>query len=188
MKILLTTSHVAYVLTTKKPKEIEGETLEQTHARLKWDNDDFICMGRILNGMSEGLFDTYQDAISAKDLWERVEARYMQEDATKKEYRNQEDTKDNAQEGVHITENGKTKSHKKRSHHSSDSNKNKTANKKKKGFVGFRGEGREAAEKGWNCKYRRSNKNAISERGGISRRGWETEPYNLYKATAILLS
>ncbi|KAL3534870.1 hypothetical protein ACH5RR_003331 [Cinchona calisaya] len=82
MKILLTTLHVAYVLITERPKETEGETLEQTRSRQKWDNDDFICMGHILNGMSDGLFDTYQDAISAKDLWERLEARYMQEDAT----------------------------------------------------------------------------------------------------------
>ncbi|KAL3536378.1 hypothetical protein ACH5RR_004839 [Cinchona calisaya] len=75
MKILLTTLHVAYVLTTERPKETGEETLEQTRARQKWDNDDFICMGHILNSMSGGLFDMYQDAISAKDLWERFEVR-----------------------------------------------------------------------------------------------------------------
>ncbi|KAL3498510.1 hypothetical protein ACH5RR_041242 [Cinchona calisaya] len=215
MKILFTTLHVACVLTTERPNDTEGETLEQIRSRQKWDNDDFSCMGHILNGMSDGLFDTYQDAISAKDLWERLEPRYMREDATSKkflvshfnnykivdgkpvmqqlyeierllnnfkqhkmnmdetiivssivdkfppswkdfkrsfkhkkedisleqlghkfcleeEYRNQEDTKDNVQEGVHTTENGKTKSHKKRSHYSNNSNKNKVANKKKK--------------------------------------------------------
>ncbi|KAL3521082.1 hypothetical protein ACH5RR_019231 [Cinchona calisaya] len=68
MKILLTTLHVAYVFITKRPKEIEGETLEQTRARWKWNNDDFICMGHILNGMSDELFDIYQNAISTKDL------------------------------------------------------------------------------------------------------------------------
>ncbi|KAL3509720.1 hypothetical protein ACH5RR_029121 [Cinchona calisaya] len=67
IKILLTTLHVAHVLTTERPKETEGVTLEQTHARQKWDNDDFNCMGHILNGSSDGFFDTYQDAISAKD-------------------------------------------------------------------------------------------------------------------------
>ncbi|KAL3534706.1 hypothetical protein ACH5RR_003167 [Cinchona calisaya] len=179
-------------------------------------------MGHISNGMSDGLFDTYQDAISAKDLWERLEARHMREDATsnkflvsrfnnykmvdgklvmeqlyeienllnnfkqhkmnmdetiivssiidklspswkdfkrslnykkedisleqlghklrlEEECRNQQDTKDNVQEGVHITEDGKTKSHKKRSQHSNNSSKNKVANKKKKGNCFFCG-------------------------------------------------
>ncbi|KAL3507093.1 hypothetical protein ACH5RR_032475 [Cinchona calisaya] len=86
MKILLTILHIAYVLTIERPKETEGETLEQTRVSQKWDNDDFICMGHILNSMLIGLFDTYQDAISAKDLWERLEARYIREDATSKKY------------------------------------------------------------------------------------------------------
>ncbi|KAL3533704.1 hypothetical protein ACH5RR_007225 [Cinchona calisaya] len=76
MKTLLTTLHVAYVLTTKRSKETNEETLEQTCVRQKWDNDNFICMGHILNGMSDGLFDTYQDTISAKDLWERLKASF----------------------------------------------------------------------------------------------------------------
>ncbi|KAL3509474.1 hypothetical protein ACH5RR_028875 [Cinchona calisaya] len=86
MKIFLTTLHFAYVLITKRLKETEGETLEQACARQKWDNDDFICMSHILNGMSDELFDTYQDAISTKDLWERFETRYMQDDATSKKF------------------------------------------------------------------------------------------------------
>ncbi|KAL3514187.1 hypothetical protein ACH5RR_026904 [Cinchona calisaya] len=74
MKILLTTLHVAYVLTTERPKETEGESLEQTR------------MGLILNDMSDGLFDTYQDTISAKNLWERLGARYMRDDAISKKF------------------------------------------------------------------------------------------------------
>ncbi|XP_004510276.1 uncharacterized protein [Cicer arietinum] len=43
-------------------------------------------MGHILNGMSVSLFDIYQSSISAKELWETLESRYMQEDATSKKF------------------------------------------------------------------------------------------------------
>ncbi|XP_039140459.1 uncharacterized protein LOC120277669 [Dioscorea cayenensis subsp. rotundata] len=86
MKFLLITLKVAYVLTTSKPEEIEGETVAEIRERQKWENDDFICIGHILNGLSDALFDVYQDSISAKELWEKLEARYMQEDATSKKF------------------------------------------------------------------------------------------------------
>ena len=86
MKFLLTTLKVAYVLNTPKPQETEAETIEQLRQRQKWDNDDYICTGHILNGLSDALFDVYQDSPSAKELWEKLEARYMQEDATSKKF------------------------------------------------------------------------------------------------------
>jgi len=43
-------------------------------------------MGHILNGMSDPLFDIYQSSISARELWEKLESRYMQEDATSKKF------------------------------------------------------------------------------------------------------
>lgn len=43
-------------------------------------------MGHILNGMSNSLFDIYQSSQSAKDLWDKLESRYMQEDATNKKF------------------------------------------------------------------------------------------------------
>ncbi|XP_073225656.1 uncharacterized protein [Cicer arietinum] len=86
MKFLLTTLKVVYVLNTTRPLEKEVETLAETRERQKWDNDDYICMGHILNGMSDSLFDIYQSSISAKELWEKLESRYMQEDATSKKF------------------------------------------------------------------------------------------------------
>ncbi|GJU21255.1 zinc finger, CCHC-type containing protein [Tanacetum coccineum] len=49
---------------------------------MKWENDDYICRGHILNGMSDSLFDIYQNAESAKTLWESLESKYMAEDAS----------------------------------------------------------------------------------------------------------
>ena len=40
-------------------------------------NDDYICRGHILNGMSDSLFDVYQNVESAKELWDSLESKYM---------------------------------------------------------------------------------------------------------------
>ncbi|GKE63248.1 hypothetical protein Tco_1513615 [Tanacetum coccineum] len=68
MHFLLTTLKVVYVLSTPSPVWSENETLEMTRKRMKWENDDYICCGHILNGMSDSLFDIYQNAESAKTL------------------------------------------------------------------------------------------------------------------------
>nr|GFC09271.1 zinc finger, CCHC-type [Tanacetum cinerariifolium] len=49
MHFLLTTLKVVYVLSTPSPEWHEDETLEATRKRLKWENDDYICRGHILN-------------------------------------------------------------------------------------------------------------------------------------------
>lgn len=38
----------------------QDETMEELHKRGKWDNDNFICRGHILNGTVDSLFDVYQ--------------------------------------------------------------------------------------------------------------------------------
>lgn len=86
MHILLTSLGVAYVLTTPRPMEEDNEPLENTRRRSKWDNDDYICRGHILNGMTDALFDIYQLYDSAKDLWDDLESKYMQEDVTSKKF------------------------------------------------------------------------------------------------------
>lgn len=86
MKFLLTTLKVAYVLNMARPEEKDDETVAETRDRHKWDNDDYICLGHILNGMSDSLFDIYQSSPSAKDLWDKLETRYMREDATSKKF------------------------------------------------------------------------------------------------------
>ncbi|KAL3502884.1 hypothetical protein ACH5RR_037333 [Cinchona calisaya] len=70
MHFLLATLNVVYVLNTPKSMENDKEILGNTRARQKWENDDYIWRGHILNGMSEGLFDTY---LSSRELWDKLE-------------------------------------------------------------------------------------------------------------------
>nr|GFB33173.1 retrovirus-related Pol polyprotein from transposon TNT 1-94 [Tanacetum cinerariifolium] len=86
MHFLLTTLKVVYVLSTPSPIWSENETLETTRKRMKWENDDYICRGHILNGMSNSLFDIYQNAKSTKALGESLESKYMAEDASAKKF------------------------------------------------------------------------------------------------------
>ena len=86
MHFLLTTLNVVYVLSTPMPVYMEGETLDQTRKRSKWENDDYICRGHILNGMSDSLFDIYQNVESAKELWDSLESKYMAEDASSNKF------------------------------------------------------------------------------------------------------
>uniref|UniRef100_A0A1S4CWN7 Zinc finger, CCHC-type n=1 Tax=Nicotiana tabacum TaxID=4097 RepID=A0A1S4CWN7_TOBAC len=86
---LLTTLKVVYVISTARPpeaNEVEEEPLESTRERMKWDNDDYICRGYILNGMSDALFDIYQHVETAKELWDTLENKYMSEDAFSKKF------------------------------------------------------------------------------------------------------
>nr|GEU73190.1 zinc finger, CCHC-type [Tanacetum cinerariifolium] len=73
---------VVYVLTTHIPKDGENETMEQIRRRNMWENDDYVCSGLILNGMSDSLFDIYQNVKSFKEQWDSLEAKYMAEDAS----------------------------------------------------------------------------------------------------------
>ncbi|XP_057518767.1 uncharacterized protein LOC130799628 [Amaranthus tricolor] len=86
MLFLLTALKVAYVISAPRPSEKEDETPEDICARSKWDNDDFICRGHILNGMSDTLFDVYQNAESAQEMWSLLETKYMAEDASRKKF------------------------------------------------------------------------------------------------------
>ncbi|GKE55739.1 hypothetical protein Tco_1494924, partial [Tanacetum coccineum] len=86
MHFLITTLKVVYVLSTLASKFVENETLKQTRKRCKWDNDDYICLGHILNSMSDALFDVYQNVESAKELWDQLEAKYMAEYTSSKKF------------------------------------------------------------------------------------------------------
>ncbi|XP_051125150.1 uncharacterized protein LOC127247360 [Andrographis paniculata] len=86
MHFLLITLKVVYVLSTPCPEETKDETLEATRHKSKWENDDYICHGHILNAMFDPLFDTYQNMDSAKELWEALELKYMAEDASSKKF------------------------------------------------------------------------------------------------------
>ncbi|GJY43907.1 zinc finger, CCHC-type containing protein [Tanacetum coccineum] len=84
MHFLLTTLKVVYVLTTPMPELLEDATVEAIRIRAKWENDDYICRGHILNGMSDSLFDAYTNVESAKELWDSIESKYMAEDSSSK--------------------------------------------------------------------------------------------------------
>ncbi|GJX70819.1 zinc finger, CCHC-type containing protein [Tanacetum coccineum] len=87
MHFLLSSMSVVYVLTTPMPEDGgDDATVEQIRKRAKWDNDDYVCRGLILNGMSDSLFDIYQNVESSKELWDSLEAKYMAEDASSKKF------------------------------------------------------------------------------------------------------
>ena len=53
MHFMLTTLKVVHVLSTPIPELLEEDTVENLRRRSKWENDDYICRGHILNGMSD---------------------------------------------------------------------------------------------------------------------------------------
>ncbi|GJS08322.1 zinc finger, CCHC-type containing protein [Tanacetum coccineum] len=86
MHFLLTTLKVVYVLTTPMSELLEDATVKAIRIRAKWENDDYICKGHILNGMSDSLFDVYMNVESAKELWDSLESKYMAEDSSSKKF------------------------------------------------------------------------------------------------------
>ncbi|KAK3017688.1 hypothetical protein RJ639_004055 [Escallonia herrerae] len=89
MHFLLVTVKVYYVIVNPRPPEPgenEEESVAKTRERLRWDQDDEICRGHILNGMSNMLFDAYHTVKTAKELWNQLERCYITEDATSKRF------------------------------------------------------------------------------------------------------
>ncbi|GKD01262.1 hypothetical protein Tco_1171536 [Tanacetum coccineum] len=89
MHFLLSSMSVMYVLTT--PIHEDGgddATVEQIRKKAKWDNDDYVCRGLILNGMSDSLFDIYlhiyHNVEYFKELWDSLEAKYIGGDVSNK--------------------------------------------------------------------------------------------------------
>ncbi|GKB45102.1 zinc finger, CCHC-type containing protein [Tanacetum coccineum] len=86
MHFLLSNMSVVYVLTTPILEDGENAIMEQIKRRNKWENDDYVCRGLILNGMFDSLFDIYQNVESSKELWDSLEAKYMAGDASSKKF------------------------------------------------------------------------------------------------------
>nr|GEZ60695.1 zinc finger, CCHC-type [Tanacetum cinerariifolium] len=96
MHFFLSSMSVVYVLTTPMPEDGgDNPTMEQVRKGTKWDNDDYVCKGLILNGMSNYLFDIYQNIESSKELWDSSEAKYMAEDASSSRCVSWKKTKEN---------------------------------------------------------------------------------------------
>ncbi|WZY93567.1 hypothetical protein YC2023_065896 [Brassica napus] len=56
MHFFLTNLNVVYVLSMPMPtvpEDAENESLDETRKQLKWENDDYICRGHILNAMEQ---------------------------------------------------------------------------------------------------------------------------------------
>nr|GEX10379.1 protein kinase-like domain, phloem protein 2-like protein [Tanacetum cinerariifolium] len=70
MQFILATLKVAYVLTNPYLVESKNETQVASRERVKFENDDFICRGHILNAMSDPFFDVYQNYSTAKETLE----------------------------------------------------------------------------------------------------------------------
>ncbi|GJV14736.1 hypothetical protein Tco_1360059 [Tanacetum coccineum] len=82
MHFLLSSMSVVYVLTTPILEDGgDDATVEQIRKRAKWDNDNYVYRGLILKGMSDPLFDIYQNVESGKELSDSLEAKYMADDA-----------------------------------------------------------------------------------------------------------
>nr|GEU84510.1 hypothetical protein [Tanacetum cinerariifolium] len=113
---------VVYVLTTPMPKLLEDDTMEAIRIRAKWENDNYICRRHIFNGMSDSLFDIYQNVESTRSCMILFESKYMVEDASsmkflvKESLRGQDSDKGKGKEvegpSVNMTEEGKNKNNK----------------------------------------------------------------------------
>ncbi|XP_023760258.1 uncharacterized protein LOC111908690 [Lactuca sativa] len=89
INFMLTTLKAAYVLTTPRPTEAEegaAETIEEIRRIHKWDNNDYIYKGHILNGMSDALFDIHSEAFCTKEFWDSTKLKYITEDASGKKF------------------------------------------------------------------------------------------------------
>ncbi|GKE11305.1 zinc finger, CCHC-type containing protein [Tanacetum coccineum] len=95
MHFLFFSMSVVYVLTTYIPGDGENATMEQIRRKNKWDNDDYVCRGLILNGLSDYLFNIYQNVESFRKLWDFLKAKYMAEDASSKKFLASDKTKGN---------------------------------------------------------------------------------------------
>ncbi|GKE01372.1 zinc finger, CCHC-type containing protein, partial [Tanacetum coccineum] len=73
-------------MTTLMPELMEDDIVEAIRRRAKWENNDYICRGHILNGMFDSLFDIYHNIESAKELWDSLEFKYLAEDASSKKF------------------------------------------------------------------------------------------------------
>ncbi|GJS22450.1 zinc finger, CCHC-type containing protein [Tanacetum coccineum] len=75
MHFMLTMLKVVFVLTKPMPELVDDENapVEAIRIRAKWENDDYICRGYILNGMSDSLFDVYTNVINLNpSTWQRI--------------------------------------------------------------------------------------------------------------------
>ncbi|GJS67512.1 retrotransposon protein, putative, ty1-copia subclass [Tanacetum coccineum] len=86
MHFLSITLKVVYVMSTHISGLLEDDTLEAVRYTSVWENNDYICIGHILNGMSNSMFDIYHMVDSTNELSNSIESRYMADDASSKKF------------------------------------------------------------------------------------------------------
>ncbi|GJT58784.1 F-box domain containing protein [Tanacetum coccineum] len=67
-----------------KFQALAKETLVESCECLKFENDDFIRRGHILNAMLDPLLDVYQNYPTTRELWKALEEQFFTEDATRR--------------------------------------------------------------------------------------------------------
>ncbi|GAV82165.1 UBN2_2 domain-containing protein [Cephalotus follicularis] len=80
---------LSHVLNEEKPTKKENEIVAEIRTRNKWNEDDFMCKGHILNALSNSLYDVYEINFAektTKDLCEDLESKYKTEDAEHKKF------------------------------------------------------------------------------------------------------
>lgn len=82
MHLLPTNLNVAHVLSTPIPEMGDVASMEDLRSKSKWENDDYIFHGHILNGTTDSFFDVYLNVESATKLWDSLESKYMTKDAS----------------------------------------------------------------------------------------------------------
>ena len=59
---------------------VSDEGIDEIKAqRKKWEEDELICRGYILNTLSDRLYDLYTSMKSPKEIWNTLEAKYKTE-------------------------------------------------------------------------------------------------------------
>ncbi|XP_043710155.1 uncharacterized protein LOC122659065 [Telopea speciosissima] len=97
MYFFLTALKIAHVLNEEKPtastnttgETSSRETPVQKQQRQKWEQEDFMCKGYILNGLSNTLYDVYEYKFAystLRELWEDLDKKYKIEDAGNKKF------------------------------------------------------------------------------------------------------
>ena len=82
MKFLLTALKFFYVLDLNLmlfPIVSDEDTNEIKAQRKKWEEDELICRGHILNTLSDCLYDLYTSMNSPKEIWNTLEVKYKTE-------------------------------------------------------------------------------------------------------------
>ncbi|CAM8953756.1 unnamed protein product [Rhodiola kirilowii] len=82
MHLLLTNLKVIYMLCTPIPEVSDEGPIDAFSHRSKWENNNYITRGHILNNMCNALLDNYQNVESTNELLDSLESKYMAKHAS----------------------------------------------------------------------------------------------------------